>query len=131
MFHEDFWIWSYLEYLCFLAIPVVVYITSVNNLEGAILPRLLSIGLLLKYWSQVKDQQIILGFLFFAVTMSLFMQYWGVTGLHLFIGGLVIWPILVLLLEGCFPWLLSYPTDFCRHLIAQFIYGMTDDWSGG
>lgn len=93
MFHADFWIWVYLEYLCSLAIPVVVYITSVNNLDSAILPAFISIGLLLKYWRQVKDQQIILGFLSFAVTMGLFMQYWGVTGLQLFTGGLVIWPI--------------------------------------
>ena len=36
---------------------------------------LISTGLLLKYWRQVKDQQIILGFLFFAVTMGMFTQY--------------------------------------------------------
>ena len=64
-----------------------------------VIPALIRIGLLLKYWRQVKDQQIILGFLFFAVTMGLFAQYWGITGLHLYTGGFVIWPVMVLLLE--------------------------------
>ena len=41
-------------------------------LEPTILAALVSTGLLLKYWRQVKDQQIILGFLFFAVTMGMF-----------------------------------------------------------
>ena len=44
-------------------------------LEPTILAALVSTGLLLKYWRQVKDQQIILGFLFFAVTMGMFTQY--------------------------------------------------------
>ena len=66
--------------------------------ESILFPAFISIGLLLKYGRQVKDQQIILGFLFFAVTIGLFTQYWGITGLHLFTGGFVIWPVLVLLL---------------------------------
>ena len=102
-------------------------------IEGIIiLPTLLSIGLLLKYWRQVKDQQIILGFLFFAVTMGLFTQYWGITGLHLFTGGFVIWPVLVLLLGDRFPWPLAYPLTFIGTLIPE-IYGVgvAADWSGG
>ena len=64
-----------------------------------ILPVFISTRFPMKYWRQVKDQQIILGFLFFAVTMGLFAQYWGITGLHLYTGGFVIWPVMVLLLE--------------------------------
>ena len=69
------------------------------NFPVLLLSALIGTGLLLKYWRQVKDQQIILGFLFFAVTMGLFAQYWGITGLHLYTGGFVIWPVMVLLLE--------------------------------
>jgi hypothetical protein len=100
--------------------------------ESIILPTLLSIGLLRKYWRQVKDQQIILGFLFFAMTMGLFTQYWSISGLHLFTGGFVIWPILVLLLGDRFPWPLAYPLTFIGTLIPD-IYGagMAADWSGG
>ena len=100
--------------------------------ESIILPTLLSIGLLRKYWRQVKDQQIILGFLFFAMTMGLFTQYWSISGLHLFTGGFVIWPILVLLLGDRFPWPLAYPLTFLGTLIPV-IYGagMAADWSGG
>ncbi|MHB8354272.1 MAG: hypothetical protein ACYDCF_07560 [Burkholderiales bacterium] len=99
--------------------------------ESIILPTLLSIWLLLKYWRQVKDQQIIVGFLFFAVTMGLFTQYWGITGLRLFTGGFVIWPLLVLLLGDRFPWLLAYPLTFIGTLIPE-IYGVgvAADWSG-
>ena len=100
--------------------------------EITILPTLISTGLLLKYWRQVKDQQIILGFLFFAVTMGLFMHYWGVSGLHLFTGGLVVWPILVLLLGDRLPWPLSYPLTFIGTLLPD-VYGagIAADWSGG
>ncbi|MHB1268140.1 MAG: hypothetical protein ACYCY2_11150 [Acidithiobacillus ferriphilus] len=100
--------------------------------EGFILPVLISTGLLLKYWRQVKDQQIILGFLFFAVSMGLFTQYWGITGLHLFTGGFVIWPVLVLLLGDRFPWPLAYPLTFIGTLIPDLYgAGMAADWSGG
>ena len=101
------------------------------TIEGAIIPALISTWLLLKYWRQVKDQQIILGFLFFAVTMGLFTQYWGITGLHLFTGGFVIWPVLVLLLGDRFPWPLAYPLTFIGTLIPE-IYGVgvAADWSG-
>ena len=100
--------------------------------EPTILAALISIGLLLKYWRQVKDQQIILGFLFFAVTMGMFTQYWGITGLHLFTGGFVIWPLLVLLLGDRLPWPLAYPLTFIGTLIPD-IYGagMAADWSSG
>ena len=99
--------------------------------EPTILATLISIGLLLKYWRQVKDQQIIVGFLLFAVIMGLFTQYWGITGLHLFTGGFVIWPILVLLLGDRFPWPLAYPLTFIGTLIPD-LYGasMASDWSG-
>ncbi|WP_163059890.1 hypothetical protein [Acidithiobacillus ferrooxidans] len=93
---------------------------------------LLSIGLLLKYWRQVKDQRIILGFLLFDVTMGLFTQYWGITGLHLLTGGLVIWPVLVLLLGDRLPWPLAYPLTFIGILIPDLYgAGMAADWSGG
>ena len=131
--HPDVLTWLHLEYLWFLASPQVVYVTSgPNTLEGAILPALISTGLLLKYWRQVKDQQIIVGFLLFAVIMGLFTQYWGVTGLHLFTGGFVIWPILVLLLGDRFPWPLAYPLTFIGTLIPD-IYGagMSANWSSG
>ncbi|MBN6742008.1 hypothetical protein JKG47_15990 [Acidithiobacillus sp. MC6.1] len=98
---------------------------------STLLPALLSVGLLLTYWRQVKDQQIILGFLLFAVTMGLFTQYWGITGLHWFTGGLVIWPILVLLLGDRFPWPLAYPLTFIGTLIPDLYgAGMAADWSG-
>ncbi len=100
--------------------------------EPTILAALISTGLLLKYWRQVKDQQIIVGFLLFAVIMGLFTQYWGITGLHLFTGGFVIWPILVLLLGDRFPWPLAYPLTFIGTLIPD-IYGagMVANWSSG
>ena len=100
--------------------------------EFTALSALISTGLLLKYWRQVKDQQIILGFLFFAVTMGMFTQYWGITGLHLFTGGFVIWPVLVLLLGDRFPWPLAYPLTFIGTLIPD-LYGarMAADWSNG
>ena len=100
--------------------------------ESIILPTLLSIGLLRKYWRQVKDQQIILGFLFFAMTMGLFTQYWSISGLHLFTGGFVIWPILGLLLGDRFPWPLAYPLTFIGILIPDLYgAGMAADWAGG
>ena len=96
------------------------------------LPTLVSIGLLLKYWHQVKDQQIILGFLFFAVTMGMFAQYWGITGLHLFTGGFVIWPVLVLLLGDRFPWPLAYQLTFIGTLIPDlYDAGTAADWQNG
>ena len=89
-------------------------------------------GFLLKYWRQVKDQQIILGFLLFAVTMGLFTQYWGITGLHLFTGGVVIWPVLVLLLGDRFPWPLAYPLTFIGTLIPDLYgAGIAADWQNG
>ena len=124
--------WLHLKWLQFLALPLSVYLFNVMTIEGAILPALISTGLLLKYWRQVKDQQIILGFLFFAVTMSLFTQHWGITGLHLFTGGFVIWPVLVLLLGDRFPWPLAYPLTFIGTLIPDLYgAGMAADWSGG
>ena len=100
--------------------------------ESTILPALISTGFLLKYWRQVKDQQMILGFLFFAVTMGLFTQHWGITGLHLFTGGFVIWPVLVLLLGDRFPWPLAYPLTFIGTLIPDLYgAGMAADWSRG
>ena len=124
--------WLHLKWLQFLALPLSVYLFNVMTIEGAILPALISTGLLLKYWRQVKDQKIILGFLLFAVTMGLFTQYWSITGLHLLTGGLVIWPLLVLILGDRFPWPLAYPLTFIGTLIPD-IYGagMAADWSGG
>ncbi|MEB8486501.1 MULTISPECIES: DUF1614 domain-containing protein [Acidithiobacillus] len=109
-----------------------VCLTNITILGGTILAALVSTGLLLKYWRQVKDQQIILGFLFFAVTMGMFTQYWGITGLHLFTGGFVIWPVLVLLLGDRFPWLLAYPLTFIGTLIPDlYDAGTAADWQNG
>ena len=125
----NFLTWIRLEWLQFLALPIPVYLFNIMTIEGAILPTLISTGLLLKYWRQVKDQQIILGFLFFAVTMGLFTQYWGITGLHLFTGGFVIWPVLVLLLGDRFPWPLAYPLTFIGTLIPDLYgAGIAADW---
>ena len=101
-------------------------------IDGMVISAFISTGLLLKYWRQVKDQQIIVGFLLFAVIMGLFTQYWGITGLHLFTGGFVIWPLLVLLLGDRFPWPLAYPLTFIGTLIPD-IYGagMVANWSSG
>ena len=97
--------------------------------ELTILAALISTGLLLKYWRQVKDQQIILGFLLFAATTGMFTQYWGITGLHLFTGGFVIWPVLVLLLGDRFPWPLAYPLTFIGTLIPDlYDAGTAADW---
>ena len=120
------------EYLHILAIPAVNYIYNVDCDEGAVLPSVISIFIALKFWRQAKDQQIILGFLFFAVTMGLFTQYWGITGLHLFTGGFVIWPVLVLLLGDRFPWPLAYPLTFIGTLIPNLYgAGIAADWTGG
>ena len=115
-----------------LAQPITGYWLSPLTITEVAISALLSTGILLKYWRQVKDQQIILGFLFFAVTMGLFTQYWGITGLHLLTGGFVIWPLLVLLLGDRFPWPLAYPLTFIGTLIPDLYgAGMGADWSGG
>ena len=109
--------------------PVLARLTM---FEGTAVPLFISILLLLKFWRQAKHQQIILGFLFFAVTMGLFTQYWGITGLHLFTGGFVIWPVLVLLLGDRFPWPLAYPLTFIGTLIPNLYgAGIAADWTGG
>lgn len=132
MLHTSIITWMHLQYLRFQSVPMVIYPTDTRNLKGAVIPFLISTGLLLKYWRQVKDQQIILGFLFFAVTMGLFTQYWGITGLHLFTAGLVIWPVLVLLLGDRFPWPLAYPLTFIGTLIPDLYgAGMAAEWAGG
>ena len=128
----DMLTWLHHKWLQLLALPLSVYLFNIMTIEGAILPTLISTGLLLKYWHQVKDQQIIVGFLLFAVIMGLFTQYWGITGLHLFTGGFVIWPILVLLLGDRFPWPLAYPLTFIGTLIPDLYgAGMAADWSDG
>jgi len=132
MAHTDLLIWLHLEWFWFLATPVPNYLSSNAVLESAILPTLISIWLLLKCWRQVKDQQIIVGFLLFAVTMGLFTQYWGAVGLHLFTGCFVIWPILVLLLGDRFPWPLAYPLTFMGTLLPDLYgAGMAANWTGG
>ena len=109
--------------------PVLARLTM---FEGTAVALFISILLLLKFWRQAKDQQIILGFLFFAVTMGLFTQYWGITGLQLFTGGFVIWPVLVLLLGDRFPWPLAYPLTFIGTLIPNLYgAGIAADWTGG
>lgn len=101
------------------------------TMEGTILPTLFSIWLLRKNWRQVKDQQIILGFLFFAITMGVSTQYWGITGLHLLTGGFVIWPVLVLLLGDRLPWPMVYPLAFVGTLVPDLYgAGMANHWTG-
>lgn len=109
-----------------------VYLTNITILGGTILAAFVSAELLLKYWRQVKDQQIVLGFLLFAVTTGMFTQYWGITGLHLFTGGVVIWPVLVLLLGDRLPWPLAYPLAFIGTLIPDLYgAGIAADWQNG
>ena len=128
----DILTWLHLKWLRFLALPISIYLFNIMTIEGAILPALISAGLLLKYWRQVKDQQIILGFLLFAVTAGMFTQYWGITGLHLFTGGFVVWPVLVLLLGDRFPWPLAYPLTFIGTLIPDlYDAGTAADWQNG
>jgi len=124
--------WLHIEWLQFLALPISVYLFNIMTIEGTIIPALISTGLLLKYWRQFKDQQIIVGFLLFAVTMGLFTQCWGAVGLHLFTGCFVIWPILVLLLGDHFPWPLAYPLTFMGTLLPDLYgAGMAANWTGG
>ena len=124
--------WISVDLLQFYHALVSLYLNDLRTLVGAVIPCLISLGLFLKYAHQIKDPQIILGFLFFAVTMGLFTQYWGITGLHLFTGGFVIWPILVLLLGDRFPWPLAYPLTFIGIVIPDLYgAGMAADWSGG
>ena len=114
-----------------LAQPITGYLLSPLTITEVAISALISAGILLKYARQVKDPKIILGFLFFAVTMGLFTQYWGITGLHLLTGGFVIWPLLVLLLGDRFPWPLAYPLTFIGTLIPDLYgAGMAADWSG-
>jgi hypothetical protein len=128
----DFLTFIRLEWLQFLALQTSVYLFNIMTIEGAILPTLISIGLLLKYWRQVKDQRIILGFLLFAVTIGMVTQYWGALGLHLFTGGFVIWPVLVLLLGDRFPWPLAYPLTFIGTLIPDLYgAGTAAHWTAG
>ncbi|MHB1266563.1 MAG: hypothetical protein ACYCY2_03045 [Acidithiobacillus ferriphilus] len=122
----------HLQWLWFLSTPVPNYLSSTAVLKGAILPFIISTGLILKYWKQVKDKQIIFGFLLFSVIMGLFTQYWGVTGLHLFTGGFIIWPVLILLLGDRLPWPLAYPLTFIGTLLPDLYgAGMASNWSNG
>ena len=110
---------------------IMTYLTTPACVEGAVIPGIISLFIVILQWRQVKDQQIILGFLLFAVIMGMFTQYWGITGLHLFTGGFVIWPVLVLLLGDRFPWPLAYPLTFIGTLIPDLYgAGMAADWSG-
>lgn len=114
--------WLHYQYLLFMAMPIMNYLAIISNDDGAVLPVIISTWLLLKYWRQVKDQQIVIGFLLFAVIMGLITQYWGVLGLHLFTGGFVIWPVLVLLLGDRLPWQITYSLAFIGTLIPD-LYG--------
>jgi len=123
--------WLHLEYLQFRSLPLVIYLTDPLSQEGAVIPFLISLVLSLKYLRRIQDQQIILGFLFFAITMGLFSQYWGITGLHLFTGGLMIWPVLVFLLGDRLPWPMTYPLAFIGTLIPDLYgAGMMNHWTG-
>ena len=111
---------------------IMMYLTTPTCVEGAVIPGIISLFIVILQWRQVKDQRIILGFLFFAVTMGLFTQYWGITGLHLFTGGFVVWPVLVLLLGDRFPWPLAYPLTFVGTLIPDLYgAGIAADWQNG
>ena len=111
---------------------IMMYLTTPACVEGAVIPGIISLFIVILQWRQVKDQRIILGFLFFAVTMGLFTQYWGITGLHLFTGGFVVWPVLVLLLGDRFPWPLAYPLTFVGTLIPDLYgAGIAADWQNG
>ena len=132
MLKVDINVWLYIEYLRFLSTPIVVYVRDIRSLIGGVIPAFVSILVTRKYGRQVKDQQIIIGFLLFAVTTGMFTQYWGITGLHLFTGGVVIWPVLVLLLGDRFPWPLAYPLTFVGTLIPDLYgAGIAADWQNG
>ncbi|WP_226859273.1 DUF1614 domain-containing protein, partial [Acidithiobacillus albertensis] len=123
--------WLHLEYLQFRSLPMIIYLTDPLSQEGAVIPFLISLVLSLKYLRRIQDQQIIMGFLLFAITMGLFTQYWGITGLHLFTGGLMIWPVLVFLLDDSLPWPMAYPLAFIGTLIPDLYgAGMMNHWTG-
>ncbi len=123
--------WLHLETLQFRSLPLVIYLTDPLSQEGAVIPFLISLILSSKYLRRIQDRQIILGFLLFAITMGLFTQYWGITGLHLFTGGLMIWPVLVFLLGDRLPWPMTYPLAFIGTLIPDLYgAGMMNHWTG-
>ncbi|WP_226852396.1 hypothetical protein [Acidithiobacillus thiooxidans] len=107
------------------------YPNALRTLVGFIIPCLVSFGLFLKYVRQIKDPQTILGFLLFTVTLGLFTQYWGITGLHLFTGGFVLWPVLILLLGDRLPWPMAYPLAFVGTFIPDLYgAGIANHWTG-
>ena len=108
---------------------IMTYLTTPACVEGAVIPGIISLFIVILQWRQVKDQGIVIGFLLFAAIMGLVTQYWGITGLHLFTGGFVIWPVLVLLLGDRFPWPLAYPLTFIGTLIPDLYgAGIAADW---
>lgn len=105
---------------------------ELTMLVGSVVPLLISTFLSLKYWRQVKDQRIIIGFLLFAVTIGIYTQYWGDLGLHIFTGSIIIWPVISFLLGDRFPWPMAYPLAFISTLIPDLYgAGMAANWTGG
>lgn len=136
MFHADFTTLVNLDYLRFRSFPFVVYLTDTSSLEGAFIPALISTGFFLKYARQIKERKIVIGFLLFTWIIGLVTQYFGATGLHIFTGGLVVWPVLTLLLGDRFPWPMVYPLAFVGTLIpdmygAGMLNGWSDNWFYG
>ena len=66
--------WLHLEYLQFRSLPLVIYLTDPLSQAEFVMPFLISLALSFKYLRRIQDQQIILGFLFFAMTMGVSTQ---------------------------------------------------------
>ena len=103
-----------------------------RSLEGAVLPGIISITLSILYIRKIKDKQLIVGFLLFAWTIGISLEKWGITGLHIFTGSIILWPLLVFLLGDRFPWPLTYPLAFFSTLIPDLYgAGTASHWQTG
>ncbi|WP_414039281.1 hypothetical protein ACJU26_08620 [Acidithiobacillus sp. M4-SHS-6] len=130
MFYPDFSAWLHLETLRFQAWPIVTYLSDARTQEGMVLPALISIALSIAYLRRIKDPDVILGFLLFAMTIGISTAYWGVTGLHTFTANIILWPVLVFLLGDRLPWPMVYPLAFLGTLVPDLYgAGMSTHWT--
>lgn len=59
-------------------------------------------------------------------------EQWGVLGLHVFTGSIIVWPLLVFLLGERFPWPLAYPLAFSSTVIPDLYgAGTAAQWKSG
>lgn len=130
MFHADTLTWLHLAYLRLQAWPIVTYLSDARTQEGMVLPALISITLSIAYLRRIKDPDVILGFLLFAMTIGISTAYWGATGLHTFTANIILWPVLVFLLGDRLPWPMAYPLAFLGTLVPDlYEAGMSTHWS--